>query len=125
MVASQARGALEIFGDFEDGNRITFWHNLSSWHPGEKRVVMTHLGVGGAVLHGYETAAAENQREHVFEGVAPDGTEMRFRDVATITGPDSHESTTYQWKDGAWVEQQTLQWRRVPGPSPEASRKSG
>lgn len=104
---------LEIFGDYPDGNRITFWHNVSAWHPGEQRVVMTHLGVGGAVLHGYELMPDEQTREHVFAGVGPDGSEFKFRDIAKITGPDTHESTSYQWKDGAWVEQQKLSWRRV------------
>ena len=108
---------LEIFGEFDGGRgRITFWHNTAAWHPGEKRVVMTHLGVGGAVLHGWEDMPDENTREHEFHGVAPDGSEFRFRDVARITGPDTHESTSFQWKDGGWVEQRKMQWRRVKGP---------
>ncbi len=104
---------LEIFGEFEDGRKITFWHNLSAWHPVEKRVVMTHLSMGGAVLHGWEEMPGENTREHEFKGVAPDGSEFRFRDIARITGPDTHESASFKWENGAWVAQRKMQWRRV------------
>ncbi len=104
---------LEIFGDFDNGRRITFWHNLSSWHPVEKRVVMTHLSVGGAVLHGWEETPDADTRAHEFKGVGPDGSEMRFRDIARVTGPDTHESTSFAWENGKWVEQRKMQWRRV------------
>jgi len=105
---------LEIFGEFDGGRgRITFWHNTAAWHPVEKRVVMTHLGVGGAVLHGWEDMPDADTREHEFRGVAPDGSDFRFRDIARITGPDTHESTSFQWQDGRWVEQRKMLWRRV------------
>lgn len=105
---------LEIFGEFDGGRgRVTFWHNLAAWHPGEKRIVMTHLGVGGAILYGHEEMPDPDSREHVFRGVAPDGSEYRFRDIAKITGPDTHESVSFRWQDGGWVEQRKLVWQRV------------
>ncbi len=85
----------------------------SAWHPVEKRVVMTHLSMGGAVLHGWEEMPGENTREHEFKGVASDGSEFRFRDTARITGPDTHESASFKWENGAWVAQRKMQWRRV------------
>ena len=104
---------LGIFGDYPDGNRITCWHHLLARHPGEHRVVMTHLGVGGAVLPGHELMPDEPTREHVFEGVKPDGSEFKFHDIARITGPDSHEATSFPWKDDEWVEPRKLTRRRV------------
>lgn len=104
---------LEIFGEFEDGRRITFWYNVAAWHPGEKRVVMTHLGLSGAVMHGHEEMPDENTREHEFTGVGPDGSEFRFKDIARITGPDTHESLSFRWENGSWIEQRKMQWRRV------------
>lgn len=105
--------AARIFGVLEDGTEETLWRALTSWHPGERAVVIHSLSRDGDVSRGvYEVIDAEHHRLHLTI-TAPSGDSFQIRDDMEILGPDRFESTTLMRRDGEWVVLEGQDWHRV------------
>lgn len=102
-----------ISGHFEDGKSVAYWECLAVWHPVQQKIVLYQFGAGGQVGEGEETRL-DDQRSRVTMTLTPvDGEPLTFRDLSTITGPDSFDTVTEFLVDGEWQVRQRLSWRRV------------
>lgn len=112
-VLDGAAVAARIFGILGDGTEETVWRALTSWHPGERAVVIYSLSRDGDVSRGtYEVIDAEHHRIHLTV-TAPSGESFEIRDDMEILGPDRFEATTSIQRDGEWVVLEGHDWHRV------------
>lgn len=102
-----------IFGVLEDGSEETYWRALTTWHPGDKQVVVYSLSRDGDVSRGpYEVVDEQLHRLHLTV-TTPTGEAFQIRDDMKILGPDRFEATTSMRRDGEWVVLEKQDWRRI------------
>lgn len=112
-VLDRSAVAARIFAVQEDGSEQTLWRALTTYHPGEREVVVYSVSRDGDVSRGtYEVIDESHHRLHLTV-TSPGGESFQIRDDMEILTPDRFLSSTSLLRDGEWVKLEGQDWRRV------------
>ncbi len=105
-----------LFGIHEGRETGAMWNYTLWWHPGERKVLLSQVGAGGAYGVGEMRLRPDGVYETVQAFWGPDGTrtetqhEERHPDATTQVGLSS------SMVDGEWKPGRTYTWHKVPSP---------
>jgi hypothetical protein len=100
-----------IIGVFEKGE-IIYWHTRFTWDPVRKAVRIHQAGWDGAFATGEMRRVADGRFEADLRLVGPDGAVTEYRDTTAFVDPNHFVDTSAEPRDGKWVEQLRLEFRR-------------
>jgi hypothetical protein len=89
---------------------VEYWSGVYYWHPGRHRAEYHSLSTWGAVAAG----SAIGPDALWFEIVAPNGSVSRHLDREEVVSDAEFRSASYVERDGRWIPNQTLTWRKGP-----------
>lgn len=106
----------DVLSVFADGRCQPITHIVHHLDPAGGGVRVAIYGRAGLRLDGTLTPGDGGRRVLELSGTLPDGTPLRSRDVLDASRPDTLVAAAEVWREGAWVQQDTVRWvrQRVP-----------